>query len=1853
MIKVISTKCVHYLLLFILASCNKEIIDLKLEKTKYGSLQKNEYDYYKLTLPKEIEKYNNLIIELEPNKELDKVSNIISDPDLYVSKSEKYPDETKYTWTSKRFGDETVSINKNLLEPKDVFYLGVHCKDKCNYIIKAKLIKNIPILENKKNTFDLDSNTVMKFSFRTREKFNNLLINVVGSYINSFKVYLAEKDASSSNTLPSIPILFNGYQFLIKNDKDKYSEYMFELIVDNENEKQELSIWLKYDNDTIKINEAEIVYESIQENGVSCYNFSIENSYKEEEIIISTILFNGYGFFYINGFNQIDSSKINSDFKNKEESYQIYQNKIIKLSKEELKKFGNNKNEKNTTLNFCFYAEVNTSLSMKIYYLNNYKKIQLSNTIYPGIGIEDIIPKKSVTKYKLEHFDIDNDLYIYLEPKQGKSKLFLYIANPSEANYGIDKYSFELLKKTNEMIEAQTFNYGYYLIYSKEANKCVKKKKSDVYKCYLYAIVECESDDDCIYFINFDHSKAEIKMQPKETYSDVISDGENDYYSITITDPSVKNIAIVLTQNTGKTVLKLDYFNTNNDSFDIKKEIKNNDFLPNIVKLSSKDFKMENLIGRLSFKVKGLSFASYSLYYYSFNEEEKLDYLDYDKVSMKLEKGKIIQDIFIDDHIFKVYLYDSSTNTNKANLYITLVETDYVDSELYVFKDLNDFTMINGTIVGYLWKGEYKDYIYIGKNDTNYLENDILYIMIYKKTKKIDLNKNNGYSAFYLGVTDENTPFLLNEAIELMHQLNKQHNSQKFLYYYLDNEDDLQISFSIYYGHILLNIYIGDIFYGNRNITTESQLIYIKNSEILIFCKEQKECPVLIEVENDREYLSISSFLISIRNTKNVPIYLKPGVVNKRTILSGEDQHFIIDLKPDKALGAKITAFFSNGQAILYARKLLKSELYKTFVFPDENNYEYSISYLMSNKGFYIIEIPYEEISDLNPCKILLTVRGLFPGLSSTKIEYVLSVSNTLNEIVTDKNYKLFISQGEIIFYHFKAYKNKKRLYISMTNKDQDANMYLTYDRYISNLFDYQWKNTGSYNEYLDLSIDDSYFVQRGMKNLDGDYYLAVQGLGDTFFNLYICSEDIKIITINSDDPSGCSCEDENDKCYFRYENINNLETKAVLDQKLIFYTEYTYGRGELYGKLYPNGNMDEIINDLPSKNNHKYYSFNFDEFLLIKLSEGQTNYTFSSVLVLAFECKEKSLFDLNAIHLDKTTDLSMNNRNLIFIKLNQDNIFYLSKTIGISRKFIYYISKKEDLNFQIKSLLGKADIHVYINDTETNYKFSDDKEREISKENYYHVSDFNVDNYYDDKKNHYGKVLKEYGHKNYLYFEVKPDEDCLINIILNYDNEMFKIPLNKEVIGVVKNFSYYGYFDFLSETEEIIVTLTSLEKKTNFDIFLKVNIINRNNINEENKKYSMPSSKNYDLKGTTNPVTSAVSFKIKNVPKDIQKDSIITRILINVNSDIYSDNKIKILVTPVMKNINRIKPEQKLYYFSAIENIKTDKTLFLLKNRNKENDLMIIEISSCKGNFEYTLTDFPPLGTESYNYLKQRELKSNIYSFNGKKIIIIRNCEMKEYYLMIFGKKNELDFFINENDDNDSNNSPVDILFYYYTIKEIEFNYLATPDSMTYDIENDYKSIIVKLPELKNRDIFGKENNISVLNFSVIISTDKNDFDYMESTCYLTKLKQKREIKNEYNYLNVEINQENKIIKISGFNIGEIYYINILAKNELTGEIITYRPIIMNTYAEKRIAKIIAIIILSILILVFLYIAFYVYRKYRLQKNQIEEQKDEKKTKDSILKKLKNLSKINLNIFKKKYSDLKEDRIELSDKGK
>ena len=1846
MAKIIQSKALILLVSFLnIILCTYDIKELTLGQIKYGALKNDESDYYKITLPTDVERGGQIIFTVESNPVLDKINNIVSDPNLYISIDEQHPSDLRNMWSSNRYGDEMITLGAQYCNPNQFFHIGIHCREKCNYIVRVSVVKSIVLEMNKINSFNLNRNTVMKFSFTTKQSFNELNVNIVGSFLNSFNVYMANKDPSSSNNLPFEPMLFNGYKYTIKNVGGTNSGADYELIVDNREDKQDLYIWLKYDNSDLEMKEAEITYDSITENKASCYSFEIKKVNENKDIILSTTLFNGLGFIYIDGFRSTEAGSITSSYKDKDNSYSIVQNKALHLTTKDFQSYGPYNDRGDSYLRFCYFAEKSSSLAIKMYFMENYKKLQKLNEIYPGIKYEDVLPKNSLNRYRMQFFDINNDLSITLTQKSGKPKLYIFMIPPDKNDIIYELSNFEPYKKSELVFEPQSYFNGYNLYLTKERNRCTKGQFTSKYNCYLSAIVVCESGEDCTYEVFFDHAKKEVLMEPKQTYTNVISEYEYDSYSIVIKDPSVKNIAIVLNQNTGKTILRLESFIQNEGSHKLSDEIKSDDFMPGIIKISAKSLNVENLMGTITLKVEGRSYASYSLYYYTFSEE-KTDYLDQDQVTMKLEKGKIIKDIFMDDHKFKIYMYDSSTNGNKTDLTAILVETDDVNSELYIFKDLNDFSMTDNKINGYLWKGEYKDYVYIDKTDKKYLDNDILYIMIYKKTES---KKQDSFTTFYLGVTDETTPFLLTEGIEFKMQLTRAHKSQKFYYYFRDDGQDLQISFTLFYGHIFVKIWVDQNLYTTSNVIDDNSLVSVPSQIIYRMCKDRLKCPILIEVFNDDDYLSYSSFLIAAKNTGNLPIVLKQGVVNKRTILSGEEQHYIIEIKPDKAFGAKISAFFNNGQGEIYTRRVLSSELYNTTSYPNQLNYEYKATYKDSKKGFYVIDIPYEETTKTKPYKMLITVRGIFPGFYATKIEYSLSISNTLNEIVTDKNYRLFISQGEIQHFHFRVDGGKNRLYISMTNKERDANLFLNYDKYITTIDEYQWRNVGGYNEYLDISSEDAFFISHQMNDIDGDYYLAIQGLDDSFYNLYISTQDVKILTISKGNPAGCTCETENDNCYFRYENINDAVTRTVSEQSLIFYTEFTYGSGELYGRLFPNGDMEEILNNLPTKSNHEFVADGTNDFLFVNLDKKNTKYTFSSVVVVGVQCNQRSLFDLSSVILDRTTDVEKTDKSVIFVKINQDNIFYLSKSSGRSNKFIYYISKDQNFNFQIKCMFGKAEVHTYTNDTSTNYKFWDNENREnMNFKNYHHISDFNIDSNDPESKDHYGTVNKQYGKGNYMYIEVKPIEDCLINIIVSYEEDMQLLTLNKEVTGIINRYNYYAYIDFMDESEKIYVTITALDKTKKFNVYIKKNIISKNKAQSQSQsEYSMPNAQNYDIKGTTNDLTSAVSLCVKNAPREMRESNIV-RLLINVESEKYSFNqKINVLAAPVINNVNKLRPQQSIYYFTSIEKKYSDRTLYMLRTKNSGDDLMIIEMSTCRGNFIYALVDSPPDDSETYTDLQRRSVESNIYSSNGKKIITVRHLENKEYYLMVYGARDRknIEQLINEEnkrqsgnkEEEDEDRAEVELLFYYYTINEKDYKYLVTKDTLNYESIYDSLGVNIQLPELKRRDTFGRENYVDFMNYTLIVSEKKVDYVFMESTCYLTKLMQNKN--HDYDYLKVTLIPEKKIFNIEGLMPGKTYYMNILAKNDLNGEVITYKPIIFSSSLKERREKIVGIAILTTILLLFTIFAYNIWRKYKIEKAKLSSLEIEKAPESGFKKKS-----INLNIVKKNYNTLSED---------
>ena len=474
----------------------------------------------------------------------------------------------------------------------------------------------------------------------------------------------------------------------------------------------------------------------------------------------------------------------------------------------------------------------------------------------------------------------------------------------------------------------------------------------------------------------------------------------------------------------------------------------------------------------------------------------------------------------------------------------------------------------------------------------------------------------------------------------------------------------------------------------------------------------------------------------------------------------------------------------------------------------------------------------------------------------------------------------------------------------------------------------------------------------------------------------------------------------------------------------------------------------------------------------------------------------------------------------------------------------------------------------------------------------------------------------------------------------------MTYIPLNKEVTGMVNRFNYFAYFDFMQESEVVFITVTALDTTKQFNVYLKKNLIYKNSLNYTG--LSKPNNVNYDIKGTTNKLTSAISFRVKNVPREV-RENFVVRLLINVESFTYSFNqKIKILISPVINNISNLRPQQSTYYFTGFEKRYSDKTLYTLKSRSIDDDLMIIEMSACKGNFIYALVDSLPKDYEAYTDLAKRSVDSNIYSSNGKKIITVRNIEpKKEYYLLVYGANNpsKIDFIINEEKQKQNNNyddknktknefdSEVEILFNYFTTSQKNYKYLVSQDVLNYESIHDSFGLNIKIPQLRRRDTFGRENYLNSMNYTFIVSEKKIDYAYMESTCYLTKLIQNKN--HDYDYITTNLNKEENIMTVEGLKSGKTYYMNILTTNELNGEVITYKPIVFVTSLKERRLKIVGIFILTTVLLLFTIFAYQICRKYRLERAKLSSLDIEGKPDGAFKSK---------NINLKNYNTLSED---------
>lgn len=110
------------------------------EKIK-GKMDSNDSrEYYELRLPKEVQPGSLLVFTVKESRTgVREGEELFSDPDIYVSKSMKFPSNREEAdWYSERYGNDILTISD--IKVNDTFYVGIYCQFKCRYTIFHSLI---------------------------------------------------------------------------------------------------------------------------------------------------------------------------------------------------------------------------------------------------------------------------------------------------------------------------------------------------------------------------------------------------------------------------------------------------------------------------------------------------------------------------------------------------------------------------------------------------------------------------------------------------------------------------------------------------------------------------------------------------------------------------------------------------------------------------------------------------------------------------------------------------------------------------------------------------------------------------------------------------------------------------------------------------------------------------------------------------------------------------------------------------------------------------------------------------------------------------------------------------------------------------------------------------------------------------------------------------------------------------------------------------------------------------------------------------------------------------------------------------------------------------------------------------------------------------------------------------------------------------------------------------------------------------------------------------------------------------------------------------------------------------------
>ena len=223
---------------------------------------------------------------------------------------------------------------------------------------------------------------------------------------------------------------------------------------------------------------------------------------------------------------------------------------------------------------------------------------------------------------------------------------------------------------------------------------------------------------------------------------------------------------------------------------------------------------------------------------------------------------------------------------------------------------------------------------------------------------------------------------------------------------------------------------------------------------------------------------------------------------------------------------------------------------------------------------------------------------------------------------------------------------------------------------------------------------------------------------------------------------------------------------------------------------------------------------------------------------------------------------------------------------------------------------------------------------------------------------------------------------------------------------------------------------------------------------------------------------------------------------------------------------------------------------------------MILYEISTCSGDYDINIQE--ELITK--DNLKNSGIKYSQINDKGKNIIFVENIKSKHYYLNVRPKNRFPRSKRLINDRNLNSNDLIYLIYYYTTYSDnLEFQ-----DVDRWISHSPYGrgQIKLELPLIITNDIDNEKKDISDYKFDVFATKEKRYTNRMGSICYLSRLtpNDKKIFKIENMYVE---NKTSLILK--NLEPGNRYYINVLAQNLKTKELLAFQPIEVFTGGMHR----------------------------------------------------------------------------------